>query len=86
MLRIIEWGYPAFRSPYVGPNSLTPWAQTRNTWTTSAFLGLRLWDGGELYYNPELLQRMRFCRFHALVIVAAIRPPGERLQERIVLP
>jgi high affinity Mn2+ porin len=52
----IQQGYPAFRSPYVGPNSLTPWAQTRNTWTASAFLGLRLWDGGELYYNPELLQ------------------------------
>ena len=38
----IQQGYPAFRSPYVGPNSLTPWAQTRNTWTASAFLGLRL--------------------------------------------
>ena len=22
----------------------------------SAFLGVRLWQGGELYYNPELLQ------------------------------
>jgi high affinity Mn2+ porin len=52
----IQQGYPAFRSPYVGENSFTPWAQTRATWTTSAFLGLRLWDGGELYYNPELLQ------------------------------
>jgi high affinity Mn2+ porin len=52
----IQQGYPAFRSPYVGENSFTPWAQTRNTWTTSAFLGLRVWEGGELYYNPELLQ------------------------------
>jgi len=52
----IQQGYPAFSAPYSGPNSLTPWAQTRNTWTTSAFLGLRLWDGGELYYNPDLLQ------------------------------
>ena len=52
----IQQGYPAFRSPYVGENSFTPWAQTRQTWTASAFLGLRLWDGGELYYNPELLQ------------------------------
>ena len=52
----IQQGYPAFRSPYLGENSFTPWAQTRATWTTSAFLGLRLWDGGELYYNPELLQ------------------------------
>src|SRR6516165_5733973 len=52
----IQQGYPAFHSPYLGANSFTPWAQTRETWSTSAFLGLRLWDGGELYYNPELLQ------------------------------
>jgi high affinity Mn2+ porin len=52
----IQQGYPAFRSPYIGDNSLTPWAQSRNTWTVSAFLGLKLWDGAELYYNPELLQ------------------------------
>src|SRR5262245_16428926 len=52
----IQQGYPPFRSPYLGANSFTPWAQTRETWTASAFLGLKLWDGGELYYNPELLQ------------------------------
>jgi len=52
----IQQGYPAFRSPYLGENSFTPWAQTRATWSTSAFLGLKLWDGGEFYYNPELLQ------------------------------
>jgi high affinity Mn2+ porin len=49
-------GYPAFRSPYLGENSFTPWAQQRATWTAGVFLGLRLWEGGELYYNPELLQ------------------------------
>jgi high affinity Mn2+ porin len=52
----IPQGYPAFRSPYLGENSFTPWPQIRATWTVSAFLGLKLWDGGELYYNPELLQ------------------------------
>jgi high affinity Mn2+ porin len=52
----IQQGYPAFRSPYVGENSFTPWAQTRNTWTTTAYLGFRLWQGGEFYYSPELLQ------------------------------
>jgi high affinity Mn2+ porin len=52
----IQQGYPAFRSPYVGDNSLTPWAQTRNTWTSTAFLGFRLWDRAEFYYSPELLQ------------------------------
>jgi high affinity Mn2+ porin len=52
----LQQGYPAFRSAYIGADSLTPWAQTRNTWTSSIFLGVRLWEGGELYYNPELLQ------------------------------
>jgi high affinity Mn2+ porin len=52
----IQQGYPRFKSPYQGENSLTPWPQTRNTWTVGAYLGGRLWDGGELYYNPELLQ------------------------------
>ena len=52
----IQQAYPAFRSPYQGPNSLSPYGQTRETWSMSAFVGTRLWDGGELYYNPELLQ------------------------------
>jgi high affinity Mn2+ porin len=52
----VEQGYPAFHAPYSGANSLSPASQGRETWTTSAFLGLRLWQGGELYYNPELLQ------------------------------
>ena len=49
-------GYPPFRSPYEGVNSLPGVGQSRETWTVSAFLGMRLWQGGELYYNPELLQ------------------------------
>lgn len=52
----IQQGYPAFHSPYVGANSFTPWAQTRSTWTSTAFLGFPLWPGGELYFGPELLQ------------------------------
>ena len=52
----IEQGYPSFRAPYSGANSLAPGGQGKETWTMSAFLGVRLWQGGELYYNPELLQ------------------------------
>jgi len=52
----IQQAYPSFRSPYQGPNSLSPFAQTRETWSMSAFVGVRLWDGGEVYYNPEMLQ------------------------------
>ncbi len=52
----VQQGYPAFRSPYLGPNSFTPWAQTRATWSSGVFLNVRLWEDGELYFNPELLQ------------------------------
>ncbi|WP_438275862.1 carbohydrate porin [Nitrobacter sp.] len=49
-------GYPSFRAPYTGANSLSPAAQYQATWSNSLFLNARLWDGGEVYYNPELLQ------------------------------
>lgn len=49
-------GYPSFRAPYSGPNSLTPAPQLQQTWSNSLFLNARLWEGGEVYYNPELLQ------------------------------
>jgi high affinity Mn2+ porin len=49
-------GYPGFRAAYTGTNSLTPAPQAQATWSSSLFLNVRLWEGGELYYNPELLQ------------------------------
>ena len=48
--------YPSFRSPYAGTNSLPGSGQVQQTWTTTAFLGVRLWQGGEFYFNPELAQ------------------------------
>ena len=52
----IGQGYPAFRALYTGPNSLTPAPQAQQTWSNSLYLNARLWQGGEVYYNPELLQ------------------------------
>jgi high affinity Mn2+ porin len=49
-------GYPRFRALYSGTNSLTPAPQAQATWSNSLFLNARLWEGGEVYYNPELLQ------------------------------
>lgn len=49
-------GYPSFRAPYTGTNSFTPAPQAQATWSNSLFLNARLWEGGEVYYNPELLQ------------------------------
>jgi high affinity Mn2+ porin len=49
-------GYPAFHSPYAGTNSLPGGGQLQETWTTTAFLGVKLWDGGEFYFDPEFAQ------------------------------
>jgi high affinity Mn2+ porin len=49
-------GYASFRSPYAGQNSLPGRGQIQETWTTTAFLGARLWEGGEVYFDPELAQ------------------------------
>lgn len=53
---VVGQGYPSFRSPYDGTNSLAPNAQFKSTWSSSLFANVRLWDGGELYLNPEFLQ------------------------------
>jgi high affinity Mn2+ porin len=55
-LTFIEQGYPAFRSPYQGANSLTSANQIQNTTSATAFVGYRPWDGTEIYVNPELMQ------------------------------
>jgi len=52
----LEQGYPEFRSPYHGPNSLPGGGQGRETWDASLFAGVRLWRGAELWINPEIDQ------------------------------
>ena len=52
----LEQAYPAFRSPYQGPNSLPGSGQGRETWDASLFIGVRLWRGAELWINPEIDQ------------------------------
>ena len=47
---------PNFRSPYQAAFSLPGHSDVRTTWTTNAFIGRRLWEGGEVYFNPELDQ------------------------------
>jgi high affinity Mn2+ porin len=49
-------GFLPIRALYSGPNSLPAAGQDRATWSTSAFIGMRLWDGGEFYFTPELFQ------------------------------
>ncbi|MBR1271040.1 carbohydrate porin [Bradyrhizobium sp. AUGA SZCCT0222] len=53
---VIAQAYPRMRSPYEGTNSLPGGGQGRQTWTADVFLGWRLWQDGEFYFNPELAQ------------------------------
>jgi high affinity Mn2+ porin len=46
---------PSFTAPYKGPNSLQSNA-ARETWDATLYLGRRLWNGGELWINPEIDQ------------------------------
>jgi high affinity Mn2+ porin len=53
---VLPQGYGPIHSPYAGPDSLPGSGQMQATWTATAFLGVRLWQGGEFYFNPELAQ------------------------------
>jgi high affinity Mn2+ porin len=44
-----------FRSPYFGPNSLTP-SQIKETFDATVYAGVRPWSGAELWVNPEIDQ------------------------------
>jgi len=53
---VLPQGYWSIRSPYGIAFSLPPGGQLAATWTSTAFLGVKLWEGGEFYFNPELAQ------------------------------
>jgi high affinity Mn2+ porin len=46
---------PPFHAPYRGPNSLDSNAG-RETWDLTFYAGVRLWQGAELWFNPEIDQ------------------------------
>lgn len=47
---------PAFRAAYSGPNSLSTDAEKSYTFSATAYLGMRLGPGTELYADPEVIQ------------------------------
>ena len=51
---VSQYAFP-FSAPYSGPNSLTP-NQGRETWDVTFYAGFRLWEGAELWINPEIDQ------------------------------
>ncbi len=52
----IEQAYPPFHSPYAGAKSLPGDGEGRETWSATAYIGRKLWDGGEFFIDPELDQ------------------------------
>lgn len=48
--------YPAFRSPYEGPQSFERREHTGETIDVTLYGGVRPWAGGEIWINPELYQ------------------------------
>ena len=52
----VEQGYPAFRSPYEGTNSLSGGAQAKETFDATLSVGVKLWKGAEFWANPEIDQ------------------------------
>jgi high affinity Mn2+ porin len=59
-------GYPRMRSPYEGTNSLPASGQARETWDATLYAGVRLWQGAELWINPELDQGFGVGNTHGL--------------------
>jgi high affinity Mn2+ porin len=48
--------YPAIRSPYEGQNSLPARGQGRETVDATLYAGIRLWQGAEVWLDPEVDQ------------------------------
>jgi high affinity Mn2+ porin len=53
-LTSIAQGHPAFNAKYSGTNSLHDTAESALSLTTTIFLGRKLWQGGAVYFDPEI--------------------------------
>lgn len=51
---LVDQGNLAFRSPYLGANSLSPKAKGRETFDATLYLGVKPCRGLELWINPEI--------------------------------
>ncbi|MDE2628473.1 MAG: carbohydrate porin [Burkholderiales bacterium] len=56
----------AFAAAYSGPNSLSTDAEKSYTFSATAYLGLRLAPGTELYVNPEVIQGVPLSNLQGL--------------------
>ncbi len=63
----------SFRSPYSGPNSLQDYSERAVSLTTTLFLGVRLGQNTQLYFDPEIAGGRGFSRVNGI----ASFPNGE---------
>ena len=59
-------GYPAFRSPYQGVQSLPGGGEGRETVDVTLFAGVRLWQGAQLWVDPEIDQGFGLADTHGV--------------------
>jgi high affinity Mn2+ porin len=65
-ITLVGQDYGPFRSPYQGDNSLSGDKQFRNTSSGTTYIGIRAWENGEIYLNPELMQGSGLSDVHGL--------------------
>jgi high affinity Mn2+ porin len=75
-------GYPAFRSPYEGANSLPAGGEARETFDTTLFVGIRPWQNAEIWFDPEIDQGHGLAETHGV----AGFPSGESYKEGFSFP
>ncbi len=51
---VIDQGHGTFPSPYAGPHSFQSIYEARTSATATLMLGARMWQGGEIYFDPEI--------------------------------
>ncbi|MBE7940139.1 carbohydrate porin [Ramlibacter aquaticus] len=59
----------AFHAPYKGPQSLETERERGYSLSLTAFVGLRLWNGGEFYVHPEGFEGVPFSHLYGLASI-----------------
>ena len=62
----IAQGQPGFHSPYAGTNSLRSEDTFKQSSSVDIYLGVHLWPGGEIYFNPEYYQGFGLGNTHGI--------------------
>lgn len=57
---------PSFHANYSGENSLLPNYEHAWTFSNTLYLGAKVWDGGEVYCNPEAFSGLSLSGLHGL--------------------